>query len=131
MCAGRAAFFPETGSTVRRSAEILQHSMVQVFHQLRNVEVQYAWGGTLDFAFDIMPHAGKMDGLFFALGYAGHGVAMATYLGTKMAESILDGRTENPFSGIPFPGAPLGLYNGRPWFLPFAGPWYKLLDWLQ
>ena len=128
---GRAAFFPETHSTVRRSAEILQRSMVEIFPQLRNVEVQYVWGGTLDFAFDIMPHAGKLDGLFFALGYAGHGVAMATYLGTKMAESILDGQTENPFSAIPFPGAPLGLYNGRPWFLPFAGLWYKLLDWLQ
>ena len=38
---------------------------------------------------------------------------------------------ENPFIDIPFPGAPLGLYNGKPWFLPFAGAWYKFLDWVS
>jgi glycine/D-amino acid oxidase-like deaminating enzyme len=77
-----------------------------------------------------MPHAGQLDGLHFSLGYAGHGVAMATYLGDKVAQSILRESTDNPFAQIPFPGAPLGLYNGRPWFLPAAGLWYKLLDWL-
>jgi glycine/D-amino acid oxidase-like deaminating enzyme len=79
----------------------------------------------------MLPHAGKMDGLYYALGYAGHGVAMATYLGTKMAETIAGGREENPFSTVRFPDAPLGLYNGTPWFLPFVGAWYKLLDWIQ
>ena len=56
---GRAAFFPETSSTISKSAEILHREMVQVFPQLRDVEVEYAWGGTLDFAFDQMPHAGQ------------------------------------------------------------------------
>jgi glycine/D-amino acid oxidase-like deaminating enzyme len=133
---GRAAFFPETASTIRRSAEILRRGMLSVYSQLRDTKIEYVWGGTLDFAFDIMPHAGQLDGLHFSLGYAGHGVAMSTYLGDKIAHSILQGREEssssdsNPFAAIPFPGAPLGLYNGRPWFLPFAGTWYKLLDWL-
>lgn len=128
---GRAAFFPETGSTVRRSAEILQHEMVQVYPQLQSTKIDYAWGGTLDFAFDIMPHAGKLDGMYFSVGYAGHGVAMATYLGAKLAEAICGGSDGNPYRSIPFPGAPLGLYNGRPWFLPLAGAWYKLLDWVS
>ena len=35
-----------------------------------------------------MPHAGEMDGMYYALGYAGHGVAMATYQGQLMAEQI-------------------------------------------
>lgn len=127
---GRAAFFPETANSVRTSAEILRRGLLTVYPQLRGVQVEYAWGGTLDFAFDIMPHAGQLDGLYYALGYAGHGVAMATYLGTKMAE-VIGGRPDaNPFAGLPFPGAPLGLYNGKPWFLPLAGLWYKMLDWL-
>ena len=125
---GRAAFFPESGDTIRRSAEILRRGMVSVYPQLREAKVEYAWGGTLDFAFDIMPHAGKLDGLYYALGYAGHGVAMATYLGGKVAEMICNGQNHPPFADIPFPGAPLGLYNGKPWFLPLAGAWYKLLD---
>ena len=133
---GRAAFFPETSSTIRRSAEILRRGMLTVYPQLRDAKIEYVWGGTLDFAFDIMPHAGQLDGLHFSLGYAGHGVAMSTYLGDKIAHSILHGRegnsggNENPFAQIPFPSAPLGLYNGRPWFLPVAGVWYKILDWL-
>jgi glycine/D-amino acid oxidase-like deaminating enzyme len=126
---GRAAFFPETTSTIRRSAEILRRGMVDVYPQLRDVKVEYVWGGTLDFAFDIMPHAGEIDGLYYALGYAGHGVAMATWQGQKMAEMITSGPNSNPFVGIPFPGAP--LYSGKPWFLPLAGVYYKILDWVS
>ena len=128
---GRAAFFPENEQTIRKSAEILRQGMISVYPQLRETKVEYVWGGTLDFAFDIMPHAGQIDGMYFALGYAGHGVAMATYQGQKMAEWIAGGKNDNPFARIPFPGAPLGLYNGKPWFLPLAGAWYKFLDWVS
>jgi glycine/D-amino acid oxidase-like deaminating enzyme len=128
---GRAAFFPETGQTVRKSAEILRRGMIEVYPQLSDAKIDYVWGGTLDFAFDIMPHAGQLDGMYYAVGYAGHGVAMATYQGQKIAELMAGDKPENPFVGIPFPGAPLGLYNGKPWFLPFAGAWYKFLDWVS
>jgi glycine/D-amino acid oxidase-like deaminating enzyme len=128
---GRAAFFPESRDTIRKSAEILRRGMVEVYPQLRNTNVEFVWGGTLDFAFDIMPHAGQMEGMYYALGYAGHGVAMATYQGQLMASRIAGETPENPFDGIPFPGAPLGLYNGSPWFLPFAGAYYKFLDWVS
>ena len=128
---GRAAFFPETGQTVRKSAEILRRGMIEVYPQLSDAKIDYVWGGTLDFAFDIMPHAGELDGMYYAVGYAGHGVAMATYQGQKIAELMAGDKPENPFVGIPFPGAPLGLYNGKPWFLPFAGAWYKFLDWVS
>jgi glycine/D-amino acid oxidase-like deaminating enzyme len=128
---GRAAFFPENDQTVRSSAEILRRGMIEVYPQLRDVKINYVWGGTLDFAFDIMPHAGQIDGMYYAVGYAGHGVAMATYQGQKIAELMSGDKPENPFVGIPFTGAPLGLYNGKPWFLPFAGMWYKFLDWVS
>ncbi len=128
---GRAVFFPETENSVRRSGEILRRGMIEVYPQLRDVKVEYVWGGTLDFAFDIMPHAGQIEGVYYALGYAGHGVAMATWQGEKMAELIAAGKCDNPFVGIPFPGAPLGLYNGNPWFLPFAGAYYRVLDWVS
>lgn len=128
---GRAAFFPENTQTIRRSGEILRRGMVEVYPQLRDARIEYVWGGTLDFAFDIMPHAGRLDGMYYALGYAGHGVAMATYQGQKIAELMAGDQLENPFVGIPFPGAPFGLYNGKPWFLPFAGAWYKFLDWVS
>lgn len=133
---GRAAFFPENDYTIRRSAEILRRGMIGVYPQLADAKIDYVWGGTLDFTFDVMPHAGQLDGMYYAVGYAGHGVAMATYQGQKIAELMAAERTggakpENPFVGIPFPTAPLGLYNGNPWFLPLAGAWYKVLDWVS
>jgi glycine/D-amino acid oxidase-like deaminating enzyme len=128
---GRAAFFPETKNTIQRSAEILRRDLVEVYPQLRETKIEHAWGGTLDFCFDTMPHAGQADGIYYGLGYAGHGVAMATYLGTKLAEVMTGSKNEIPYAAIPFPGAPLGLYNGKPWFLPFAGAYYKVLDWVS
>src|SRR6266567_6269548 len=41
---GRAAFFPETKQTIRRSAEILRRDMAQVFPQLRSTKIEHAWG---------------------------------------------------------------------------------------
>jgi len=128
---GRAAFFPENDRTIRQSAELLRRGMIRVYPQLRDARIEYAWGGTLDFAFDVMPHAGEMEGMYYAVGYAGHGVALATYQGQKIAEMMAGDKPENPFVGIPFPGAPFGLYNGKPWFLPLAGAWYKVLDWVS
>ena len=129
---GRAAFFPETEGTIQRSAEILKREMIQVYPQLKDVKVEYVWGGTLDFAFDMMTHVGNDDGMYYALGYAGHGVAMGTYLGKTVAEAMTkDTIEEHPFAQYKFPGAPLGLYNGFPWFLPFAGAWHKFLDWVE
>lgn len=129
---GRAAFFPENENTIAKSAEILRREMVTVYPQLKDVAVEYAWGGTLDFAFDMMTHVGEENGVFYALGFAGHGVAMGTYLGKTVAEAMLTGNIrEHPFAQFNFPGAPLGLYDGRPWFLPFAGMWHKVLDWVE
>src|SRR5258708_11991181 len=85
---GRAAFFPETSSTIRRSAEILRRGMLTVYPQLRDAKIEYVWGGTLDFAFDIIPHAGQLDGLHFSLGYAAHRVGMSPYPGPKIRPSI-------------------------------------------
>jgi len=129
---GRAAFFPETSSTIQRSAEILRREMIKVYPQLKHAKIEYVWGGTLDFAFDMMTHVGEVDGVYYSLGYAGHGVAMATYLGRTVAEAMLKGNIkQHPFASFPFPDAPLGLYNGFPWFLPFVGAWHKILDWIE
>src|SRR6202008_4013462 len=102
---GRAAFFPENAQTVRRSADLLRRGMIDVYPQLRDARVEYVWGATVDFAFDIMPHAGEMDGMYYAVGYAGHGVAMATYQGQKIAELMAGDQPANPFVGIGVPGA--------------------------
>jgi len=128
---GRAAFFPETENTVRQSAEILRQGMITVYPQLRDAKVEFVWGGTLDFAFDVMPHTGRMDGMHYSVGYAGHGVAIGTYLGTKIAGAICGDSDASPFDGIPFPSPLPGLRSGHTWALPLAGAYYKFLDWVS
>jgi len=125
---GRAAFFPETENTVRRSAEMLRRGMIGVYPQLRGVTVEFVWGGTLDFTLDVMPHAGKIDDMYFAAGFAGHGVAAATWFGAKLAGLICGDPNDIPFDSIKFPTAPPGLRSGNTWALPLAGAWYKILD---
>jgi glycine/D-amino acid oxidase-like deaminating enzyme len=126
---GRAAFFPATQNTVRQSADILREDMLKVFPSLASAKTDYAWGGTLGFTFDLFPHAGQMDGLWYAMGYAGHGVAMATFLGQQMADQILGKGGNNPLKDIIFPTFP--LYNGNPWFLPLAALWFRWLDFVS
>ena len=103
--------------------------MLGVFPQLRELRLAYAWGGTLDFTFDTMPHVGQVDGYHYALGYAGHGVALASYLGTRVGDTLGSGTMSRiPFAQLPFPGAPLGLHAGKASFLHLAAVWYKFLD---
>jgi glycine/D-amino acid oxidase-like deaminating enzyme len=126
---GRAAFRAETPSTVRESAEILQRGMIEVFPQLRDAKISHAWGGTLGFTFDLLPHAGvSPDGVHFAMGCGGHGVALLTYLGACVAQQAAGEKINNPLFRLSFPTAPLSLYTGNPWFLPFAELYYKTLD---
>ena len=126
---GRASFVPETTTTIRESAEILRKSLIDVYPQLAGTKIDYAWGGTLGFTFDLLPHAGQTAcGLHYALGCGGHGVAMLSYLGACLARRILGDTDNNPLFNLPFPSAPLNLYNGNPWFLPFVGLYYRALD---
>jgi glycine/D-amino acid oxidase-like deaminating enzyme len=127
---GRAQFVPSTPQSTRRSAEILQRDMVVLFPELRETQIEYVWSGNVCFSMDMMPHAGRTrDGVHFAMAYGGHGVAMATYLGAKLGAALLGKENEIPFCDLRFSAIP--LYNGLPWFLPFAGVWFKFLDWIQ
>jgi glycine/D-amino acid oxidase-like deaminating enzyme len=126
---GRAQFTSSTESSTRTSAEILRRAMVQVFPILRDVALDHAWSGNVGFTRDLLPHAGQREGIHYSMGCCGHGVGMSTYLGDAMAQAILGRNDRNPFRDLPFPAIP--LYRGRPWFLPLAGAWYKLLDWIQ
>jgi glycine/D-amino acid oxidase-like deaminating enzyme len=119
---GRAAFTP---TPVARSAKILARGMVEVFPDLAGVPVEYAWGGQVAFTVDQMPHAGRLDGVHYALGYGGHGVAMATWLGTRMGDALA-GAGEIPRLTAPFRAVP--LYGGTPWFLPLVGGYYRVRD---
>jgi glycine/D-amino acid oxidase-like deaminating enzyme len=121
---GRARFTPVTPAT---SAPILHRFMLDRFPQLRGARVTHAWTGNVAFTLDAVPHMGRDDGMHYALGCNGSGVAMMTYLGYQTARKIVGkANVVCAFDASEFPDHP--LYSGNPWFLPLVGGWYRLRD---
>jgi glycine/D-amino acid oxidase-like deaminating enzyme len=120
---GRASFLP---TTVDHTAAILHKGLLEVHPQLAGYRVDYAWGGNVGFTFDRMPHVGRMDGVTYAMGCCGTGVALMTSLGVWVAR-WLGGGPAPALARLKFPLVP-APYEGRPWFLPFAGEWFRLQD---
>lgn len=123
---GRASFTP---TSHQRSARILAAGMREVFPELAGTTIEYAWSGKVAYPTDHLPHAGRLGRVHYSMGYCGHGVALATYLGTRMGE-LLAGSGDLPdLGGKGFKAFP--LFNGVPWFLPFVGGYYRARDWLS
>jgi glycine/D-amino acid oxidase-like deaminating enzyme len=120
---GRASFIP---TSVDRTAAILHRGMLEVHPQLAGYRIDYAWGGNVGFTFDRMPHIGRIGGVSYAMGCCGTGVVMSTFLGTRAAE-WLGGSPAPALAKLRFPMVP-APYEGRPWFLPFVGEWFRLQD---
>jgi len=122
---GRARF---TSISPRAAAPILYRFMTDRYPQLKGVKVTHAWTGNVAFTFDALPHTGRMDGLHYALGCNGSGVAMMTYLGAQTARRIIGGANRPcGFELAEFPDLP--LYRGNPdWALPALGAYYRIRD---
>ncbi len=122
---GRADYQPPTPERTRKSAAILQRGLVQVFPELKEAAIEYAWSGNISVTRDFFPRLGQHDGLYYAFGYAGHGVAMATYLGGQIANIMCGAVAKNPFKDFSF--KPLPFYYGSA-FRPLGAWYYRLLD---
>jgi len=124
---GRARF---TQVAPEVSAPVLHRFMTDRFPQLKDTRVTHAWTGNVAFAFDFLPHMGKDDGMHYALGCNGSGIAMMSYLGTQTARKLIGGANRvNAFDGREFPTRP--TYTGNPWFLPLVGAYYRMRDRLD
>jgi glycine/D-amino acid oxidase-like deaminating enzyme len=119
---GRASFAP---TTIANARDWLYAAMIRVYPQLAGAMVEHAWGGNVGFTFDRLPHIGRIDGITYALGYCGTGVAMSTYFGQLAADWIAGGELPDCWQRA-FPSVP--FYRETAWFLPAAGWYYAALD---
>jgi glycine/D-amino acid oxidase-like deaminating enzyme len=111
----------------RVSAPALHAEMVRVFPQLAGVRISHSWMGFVAYTFDTLAHVGEAEGVHYAAGYCGSGVAMAPYLGTRVGLKLLgraEGRTA--LEGLAFPAR--AYYRGNPWFLAPSVMAYRWLD---
>nr|WP_316642102.1 FAD-binding oxidoreductase [uncultured Roseateles sp.] len=123
---GRARFAISSPTSDQKSGEILRRGLAEIFPQLADVRIDYCWGGLVDMSQDRLPHAGERDGLYYSLGYSGHGTQMSVHMGERMAETLLGNAAANPWRDRPWPAIPGHL--GPPWFLPAVGLYYRLKD---
>lgn len=123
---GRGTF---GAATARDHARSLHAMMIDRLPDLRGTKVAYSWSGRIAFTLDSIPHVGEQDGLHFALGCNGSGVAMMTYLGDYLGEKVAEKSTYISKFERPLPGHP--LYSGSPWFLPLLGRYFQVRDRLD
>ena len=63
--------------------------MLRVFPQLGNTKIEYGWGGKLAISRNRLPVFGRLEkDYYYALGYSGQGLALATLFGKVIAEAI-------------------------------------------
>ncbi len=111
------------------STQRLQKQMVGVFPELKGEPITHTWTGKLGITFDLMPHIGQVDGIHYAFGYGGHGLSIATYLGTEMGLLLLGQKKSSPFAQIPH--QTMFFYRNKTWFLPVVSQLYRFLDWVS
>ncbi|MBX3503587.1 MAG: FAD-binding oxidoreductase [Alphaproteobacteria bacterium] len=127
---GRARFSARSDQrSDAASGAILRAGLAAIFPHLAGIEIDYCWGGLVDMTRDRYPRAGRADGVWYAMGYSGHGAQLSTHLGMIMADAMLGRADRNPLKDLAWPAVPGHL--GQPWFLPLVGLYYRALDRLR
>lgn len=103
--------------------------MVEIYPHLRDIRIDYAWGGTLSITMKRLPYFARLaPNILTASGYSGHGVGTASHAGWLMAQAIagqsagFDAMAQLP--SMPFPG---GAAFRTP-LLKAAMTWFALRD---
>ena len=105
--------------------------MLKVFPQLKDVRIEYAWGGDVDITLNRAPHFGRLaPNVYFLQGFSGHGIALTGIAGKLVAEAI-GGTAErfDVFARIPHADFPGGMGLRRP-ALVLAMLYYRIKDLL-
>ncbi|MDX2485187.1 MAG: FAD-binding oxidoreductase [Pseudodonghicola sp.] len=103
--------------------------MCEIYPHLRDIKIDYAWGGTLAITMKRLPYLARVaPNILSASGYSGHGLGTATQAGQLMARAI-QGETQGfdtmaRLPNTPFPGGP-ALRNP---LLMLAMTWFSLRD---
>jgi gamma-glutamylputrescine oxidase len=103
--------------------------MLNVFPQLADVEIDYAWGGMIDITMNRLPDFGRLEpNVYYLQGFSGHGMIATTIAGRICAEAIAGqaGRFD-VFTRLRHHDFPGGRLFRRP-SLVLAMTWYRLRD---
>jgi glycine/D-amino acid oxidase-like deaminating enzyme len=125
LLGGRSSL--STDLDLQVSAQHLQRRLLEIWPQVEGYRITHAWTGKLGVSFDRLPHAGCLDGIWFANGYSGHGVANGSYLGFEMGEIIAGKRKECLVMRLDYPRYFFARLDKL--FIPPVSMWFRFLDW--
>jgi glycine/D-amino acid oxidase-like deaminating enzyme len=78
-------------SAPRRLPKLLRGDIVRVYPQLADVEIEYAWSGTMSYAVHKMPQIGELTpGVWLAGAFGGHGLNTTAMAGDLIARAIIE-----------------------------------------
>lgn len=108
---------------------LVSKPMLEIYPQLRDVRLDYAWGGTLAISLNRMPCFRRVaPNVLSASGYSGHGVAMATMAGKVMAQAVTAQAGKfDLMAALPQPRFPGGAAGRYPMLL-LAMLWFSMRD---
>ncbi|UJW80395.1 NAD(P)/FAD-dependent oxidoreductase [Hydrogenophaga sp. SL48] len=83
---GRVSY---TAMTPPNLKSLMAQRMGEVFPALKDVPVEFVWGGFVDISMNRAPDFGRLgDNLYYLQGFSGHGVALTGLAGQLVAETI-------------------------------------------
>jgi len=110
---GRFLFGGGENYTKRFPADIksfVRKYLLQLYPSADDLRIDYGWGGTLAVTMNRLPCFGRLPpDIYYAMGFSGHGVQMATLAGKLIAEAVA-GTAErfDVMARIPSPSFPGG-----------------------
>ncbi len=109
--------------------EVLLGNLKRKFPALKEMTVDYFWGGWVAVTRDMMPHVHQAEDdstVHYALGYCGSGVSAALHAGRRLAERIGGGAAVLALLDRPLPRIPLGALRRLVQRAMFS--WYRFQD---
>jgi gamma-glutamylputrescine oxidase len=122
---GSAARFKRPSAA--HSAAWLEGNIARVFPQLARPRIEFSWRGQVDLTLNRLPDIGRRDdGVWYAQGFNGHGVALTILTGRAIADAIA-GHPEDfaLLAHLPYRPWPLGNALARA-ALPLVRGWRQL-----
>jgi glycine/D-amino acid oxidase-like deaminating enzyme len=122
---GRGRF---RASETREAYRHVESSLQRIFPAAAGAKLEFFWSGQVALTLDSLPHVHELQsGLWFAGGYNGRGVALATLMGRSLA-ALAGGARADELPLPPSPVRPIPFHRLRRPAIELAMAWKRALD---